>query len=658
MLVELLQKAPPALIGTASVMLVLFVAFLLFFLLPAITLRFRLGQVLRRLRSASKDNLGELQAIFQQEKTLQHLWKEFRDTLHAQKEERDGQTVVRAWRATTPAEAFFNAQYVVEGRLRTEFFKHLPGIFTGIGIIGTFLGLITGLSAFKVSEDAGQVRESLELLLGGVFEAFLVSASAIALAMFVTLVEKLLLSSLYRCTEAVAQHLDSLFATGATEEYLARLAHASEESASQAKILKDSLVGDLKGLLQEMTERQIAAQALNTQEMGRQIASGIQSSLQEPLRQIGDVVAKASGDQSAAAANLLKDVMASFSQRLNELFGGQISGIQELNQRSAQAMQEAVSALNTLVGRMEGAANDASNAMAEKMAGAIEQMEQRQSAINQQTESAVAAIQQMVESSQSQTSASLKQALEDLGKQVSEMVAGLQAQAALSHEQQQRREEGLAARTEGMVTTLGEKVSEVVQQMATSTEQMRQAVDAMERTTSESINKLSVGAQTLERGATSFAQAGERVTGALDRTSRVADKMAEVSGSLISASATLQTVLADYQSNRDATVSLLGEVRAVMEAAKREAALSKDVLERIDSAASKLASAQQDAEEYLEGVSDVLAKTHQAFGDALFKTLDRANSDFHIKLNSAIGLLRSSIEELDTTLAGATATRR
>ena len=44
-----------------------------------------------------------------------------------------------ALRATATAEAFFNAQYVVDGRLRTEFFKHLPGIFTGIGIIGTFL---------------------------------------------------------------------------------------------------------------------------------------------------------------------------------------------------------------------------------------------------------------------------------------------------------------------------------------------------------------------------------------------------------------------------------------------------------------------------------------------------------------------------------------
>ena len=48
-----------------------------------------------------------------------------------------------------PAEAYFNSQYVVDSRLRTEFFRHLPGIFTGVGIIGTFSGLITGLRQFQ-----------------------------------------------------------------------------------------------------------------------------------------------------------------------------------------------------------------------------------------------------------------------------------------------------------------------------------------------------------------------------------------------------------------------------------------------------------------------------------------------------------------------------
>ena len=48
-----------------------------------------------------------------------------------------------------PAEMYFNGQSVVDGRLRAEFFKHLPGLLTGIGIIGTFTGLIGGgLRAF------------------------------------------------------------------------------------------------------------------------------------------------------------------------------------------------------------------------------------------------------------------------------------------------------------------------------------------------------------------------------------------------------------------------------------------------------------------------------------------------------------------------------
>lgn len=47
-----------------------------------------------------------------------------------------------ALRATVPAETFFTEQALVDTPLRTEFFKHVPGILTGIGIIGTFYGLL------------------------------------------------------------------------------------------------------------------------------------------------------------------------------------------------------------------------------------------------------------------------------------------------------------------------------------------------------------------------------------------------------------------------------------------------------------------------------------------------------------------------------------
>src|SRR5262249_47207160 len=159
---------------------------------------------------------------------------------------------VVALRPTVPAEGFFNTQVLVDNRLRTEFFKHLPGIFTGFGIIGTFVGLILGLQAFQVSEVPAVVRQSLTGLMHGVWQAFLVSALAIFLAMVVTLVEKLLLASLYHKVEELNQAIDGQLEAGAGEEYLSRLVQASEEAATQTKILKDALVADLKQVLSEL----------------------------------------------------------------------------------------------------------------------------------------------------------------------------------------------------------------------------------------------------------------------------------------------------------------------------------------------------------------------------------------------------------------------
>lgn len=201
MLNSVLTSLPTSLLVTGSILALLVVAFLIFFLGQGFRLRYRLGSLLKQLRIQKTQNPSDLQKLFQSDEKFDHLWKEFRDTLHAQTEQRDGQTVVNVHRATVPAESFFNSQTLVDSRLYTEFFKHLPGIFTGIGIIGTFVGLISGLQAFHISDDVGVVRASLDLLLQGVRNAFEISAAAITIAMIVTFIEKWLLASLYSCTE-------------------------------------------------------------------------------------------------------------------------------------------------------------------------------------------------------------------------------------------------------------------------------------------------------------------------------------------------------------------------------------------------------------------------------------------------------------------------
>ena len=169
-----------------------------------------------------------------------------------------------------------------------EFFKHFPGIFTGLGIIGTFSGLVHGLSLFKISDDASTVRLSLQDLMSGVSSAFIVSASAISVAMIVTVIEKLIIALSYQCVEKITFELDKRFQSGVGEEYLSRLVIASESWAAQAGTLKDALVTDLKQIMTELMERQTNASIQATKELGQQFAQSLNEGMKTPLEQIAN----------------------------------------------------------------------------------------------------------------------------------------------------------------------------------------------------------------------------------------------------------------------------------------------------------------------------------------------------------------------------------
>ena len=671
---SILATAPTPVLATGAVLAFLILVFLTVFLVPGILHWNRLRSIQKDIkRFDSKNSASEFKKVFARDRRLAHLWKEYQDSLHIQREERDGQLTIIATRATAPAELYFNSQFVVDSRLRTEFFKHLPGLFTGIGIIGTFSGLIEGLRQFQVSENAATVRDSLQSLMHLVGEAFLVSAAAIAAAMLVTFIEKLLLASLYRRTEEIAHDIDARFDSGAGEEYLSRLVRASEDSASQSKILKDALVKEMGELLRELTSAQIAASKdaqlqlvdrltqssreqveasrEDNKALGTTIAESIQQSLQGPLQDIASTVKSASGDQSATAARMLQDVMASFSQRLNDLFGGQISGLSDLNQQTAKGIQDAVGTLQMLVANMEESSRRSTDTMAERMAQAIEKMEARQEAMNAQSAAFIEQIRQLVASSQSETNTKLQTTLEAIGTQVAGMLATLNDSQATVFESNRAREQVMVDRTTSAVNSMSESVEAAIKEIGVASTQMAQNVAVLSQTTSTSVDKMNAGAEQLGAASRNFAAAGERVTGVLVQAASVTAKLAETSGALTAGASALQDLLRDYRVQRDAVGQLVSELRETVELARREASLTTDILARIESSATRLGTAQKQADEYLEGVSRVLGEAHMTFSTEVRRTLEKANTEFHNKLGAAVGLLSSGVQELEVTLA-------
>ena len=97
---------------------------------------------------------------------------------------------------------------------------------------------------------------------------------------------------------------------------------------------------------------------------------------------------------------------------------------------------------------------------------------------------------------------------------------------------------------------------------------------------------------------------------------------------------------------------MVGALNDTVDAARKEASMTQDVLAHIERSAEKLAAAQHEADHYLDEVSRVLTETHQEFASNMRTTLGEANKQFYASLTEATSLLREGIQELDATLSG------
>lgn len=727
---EFLSSVPLHLVVTGTALLLLFLVFVLGFGIPAWRQARLLKKVLQAIESKDLKDARDPQTLdnaFPKDGEVAHLWREYKKTLYAvPSETTDGITKVR-WASTAPAEVVWNSQLAVDQRVGAEFFKHLPGIFTGLGIIGTFFGLIEGLRRFEVSSNADVVRGSLESLMHSVGEAFLISAAAITLAIVVTFVEKLVLTSLYGKVDAIASSLDRRFQAAVAEKFLELTVAHTEETATQLKHLKGELLKDLRPILQELSDKhtetlerlatalqerftegtrtQIDAARDSSQVLGLTISSAIAGSLAGPLDDIKTAVQRASGDQSAAAVKMLQDVMTSFSQKLNDLFGGQISGINELNQRTAQTMQDAVSKLNELVVSLQDAGKKSSDSMAEqmaktmtemearqasitqntqalvdqlrqaieqsqkttsegvrsstdemakRMAEAIEKMEQRQDRINERTREFVEQIKALVASSQTETSANIQSTIQVLGDQLGKMLKEFQEAQRETIEAGRKREQETNERTQSTVSGLTGSVEALVQQIAATSSKMEESIAALRATTTSAISRLSDGADQVNAASRNFTAASDKVTGAMNQASTVTTKLTDLTTSLTVAASSLQQGVQDYKAHRDSVGELVSDLNSLVANAKTDVSITSDVLRRIESAAKEFSKAQAQTEQFMTGVATVLGKAHESFREAMLKTVRENNHEFQTKLSSAVALLGTSIKELDDVLSTAT----
>jgi DNA anti-recombination protein RmuC len=663
----ILLNQPWYVLVVGSLLTVISAGFLGRFVWPAWRLGRELGKSVKALASIKKrvdGNVVELDDIAREAMLmpmLSHLWGEYAATLHAERKIDDaGQSRIVRWRATSMAATFFTEQAIVGTPLKTEFYKHLPGILTGLGIIGTFLGLILGLRNFDVSNPS-QAQIQLQSLFDSVGHAFYVSAGAISLAMLFTWIEKSIVTARYRQVEELRQLVDGMFDAGAGEEYLERLVKSSETQATQASQIKDALVADMREILTTLTSRQVEtqtrlfneqmeAQARQTGQISQEIGKAIADNLGGPMQDIAAAVKSVGASQGDAVNKMLTDVLASFAARMEDMFGGQMRGMTDLLKETSEAMRSTAAKFGELAINMDSAGKGAVEAMAERLNHAITSMEARQQIMNKQMGEFVEQIHTMVSESQTESGRKLQETLAAVGEQVAGVVEELRRQAEQAAENQGSRQQRFEKSTGEVIGSLSAQMEALLSQSVETNRSLQDTVAKLSAATSKAITDMNAGAETLYVAASDFAKAGQGVTDTMRASSDAVGLIRDASGTLASATGATKDVLADYARTRDAFVTMVGELKIVMENAKREASMTSEIISKMEAAAAQLGTAQRQSEDYLKGVNEVLVKVHDSFSENVHRTLREGNRQFQQELRDAVNLVSGAIKDLGDTL--------
>ncbi|MBF0160069.1 MAG: anti-phage defense ZorAB system ZorA [Magnetococcales bacterium] len=583
--------------------------------------------------------------------TLVYLWHEYEETLHKQTQvdEGTGQDRIIHYRATALAETFFTQQALVDTYLKTEFFKHLPGILTGIGIIGTFLGLITGLSNFNISNPA-QVQHELGKLINTVGDAFNVSATAITIAIVFTFIERLWVTFCYHQVEKIAQLIDSLFDAGVGEEYLQRIVMASESQVTQALQIKEALVVDLKEIMATFTQRQIDAHASHANQISDRVGEAIAKHMGGPMAEIASSVKGVSTNQGEAVHQLLSDVLVQFSERLENTFGGQLHGMNDILKETSSVMRGTAEKFALLASDMNSAGKGAVDAMGERIGDIMTSMEARQQAMDQQMGEFVNQIRELVSASQTESSQKLQEALQTVGEQVAGVIAKLSQQAEEAADSQGRRQERFEENTSQVVSSLSSKMEGLLAQSVATNQSLQETVASLSQATNKAIDGMSLGADKVALATSNFAKAGQDFVDTIKMSSDVTNNIRLASDSLAVTMSEAKNVVADYRRNRTAFEEMVTEFKTVMDNARREASMTSEQVDRIESATRQLGVAQKQAEEYLQGINEVLVKVHESFASSIEQTLQKGNNRFKEELANAVDMLSGSIRDLEDAL--------
>lgn len=333
----------------------------------------------------------ELREWMNEDKYLKDSWREFEETLLLPGEDFDGDKEV-IMNTHLPA-VYFNQKNLLLPNINLRYYNALPNILTGLGIVGTFIGLTVGISLAAPglnSNDIKDAKEALNTLLDGASLAFITSIVGLLTSLVFSAYEKRYIH-LFNST---CQKLNS--ALDARVEYFSaeRLASKNLAESQKQSLALQTFANDLAVSLGQVIEQHVTQPMISAiDELRTDQKSASDETVSKVMGEFADKIAGAAGEEMKAFASTIKTMSDSLESQVESLTKGQdemqkaaqnaVSGMSTAMAEGSEKINEGIDeAVNSLLNSVEISINsvtqqldDASQKLASNLQQGLEQFD-------------------------------------------------------------------------------------------------------------------------------------------------------------------------------------------------------------------------------------------------------------------------------------------
>lgn len=241
--------------------------------------------------------------------------------------------------------------------LRSRLIPASAAILTGLGVLGTFAGLLLGLSGLQLDGNMEHLQAEIQQVAQGASVAFETSVWGVSLSLALTVLEKICSSGVSRRLLSLQGLLLQLFPPFPLPEIMRDTRDSSRETVTHLAGLAEQIGENMQRSLDSFSENMLNSLAGSISEASNRISQAISASLTETLQTTLipsiDRMSAASQDlatrQAQGSEEALSHLLTEFTGRMGEAGNSQKEAMREATQEMQQTMSTFAESMTGLV---------------------------------------------------------------------------------------------------------------------------------------------------------------------------------------------------------------------------------------------------------------------------------------------------------------------